>query len=126
MAAKTSGTYLSIVLSSLLVTSLILSSSPALTEASSDHQTRYSWMQPRAKSTCQGSIAECLSDGELMMDSETHRRILATTTNYISYDALKRDYVPCSQRGQSYYNCQPGAPVNPYTRGCSAITRCRS
>ncbi|CAL5071232.1 unnamed protein product [Urochloa decumbens] len=49
----------------------------------------------------------------------------ATTTGYISYLALSRDSVPCSQHGASYYNCQPGAEANPYTRGCSAITQCR-
>ncbi|KAK6937401.1 Rapid ALkalinization Factor [Dillenia turbinata] len=124
MATKTYCTYISIVFSSLLVTALILSSSPALTEAGGDHQTHYSWMQPRAKS-CQGSIAECLANGEFMMDSEANRRILATTT-YVSYEALKRNYVPCSLRGQSYYNCRPGAVANPYARGCSTITRCRS
>ncbi|RCV14432.1 hypothetical protein SEVIR_2G439700v4 [Setaria viridis] len=48
-----------------------------------------------------------------------------TTTGYISYLALYRDSVPCSQRGASYYNCGPGAEANPYTRGCSAITQCR-
>jgi hypothetical protein len=26
--------------------------------------------------------------------------------------------------GASYYNCQPGAEANPYTRGCSAIAQC--
>ncbi|RLN35895.1 protein RALF-like 33 [Panicum miliaceum] len=49
----------------------------------------------------------------------------ATAMGYISYLALSRDSVPCSQRGASYYNCQPGAEANPYTRGCSAITQCR-
>ncbi|OEL20079.1 hypothetical protein BAE44_0018902 [Dichanthelium oligosanthes] len=44
---------------------------------------------------------------------------------YISYGALRRDNVPCSVRGASYYNCRPGAQANPYSRGCSAITRCR-
>ncbi|KQK04278.1 rapid alkalinization factor 23 [Brachypodium distachyon] len=44
---------------------------------------------------------------------------------YISYGALRRDNVPCSVRGASYYNCRPGAQGNPYSRGCSAITRCR-
>ncbi|CAI9106333.1 OLC1v1005463C1 [Oldenlandia corymbosa var. corymbosa] len=60
-----------------------------------------------------------------LMDSESNRRILATARRYISYGALQRNSVPCSRRGQSYYNCRPGAPANPYTRGCSAITRCR-
>uniref|UniRef100_A0A0E0JIC0 Rapid alkalinization factor 1 n=1 Tax=Oryza punctata TaxID=4537 RepID=A0A0E0JIC0_ORYPU len=38
---------------------------------------------------------------------------------------VRRDTTPCSVRGASYYNCQPGAQANPYSRGCSAITQCR-
>ena len=88
------------------------------------------------KSECRGSIAECLMlsreeeeessdfDAEFAMGSEISRRILATT-RYISYGALRRNTVPCSRRGASYYNCQPGAQANPYSRGCSRITRCR-
>ncbi|GAU29364.1 hypothetical protein TSUD_31700 [Trifolium subterraneum] len=72
-----------------------------------------------------GSIAECLEDEEFELDSEINRRILATT-KYISYGAMQRNTVPCSRRGASYYNCRPGAQANPYSRGCSAITRCRS
>ena len=52
------------------------------------------------------------------------RRVLQGTS-YISYGALRRGSVPCSVRGASYYNCRPGAQGNPYSRGCSAITRCR-
>jgi hypothetical protein len=40
-------------------------------------------------------------------------------------DAMSRGRVPCNIRGASYYNCRPGAPANPYSRGCSAIARCR-
>ncbi|XVE65614.1 hypothetical protein DITRI_Ditri08aG0014500 [Diplodiscus trichospermus] len=85
------------------------------------------------KSECRGSIAECLMlggedssdfDAEFAMGSEISRRILATN-RYISYGALRRNRVPCSRRGASYYNCQPGAQANPYSRGCSKITRCR-
>ncbi|XP_040993414.1 protein RALF-like 33 [Juglans microcarpa x Juglans regia] len=83
------------------------------------------------KSECRGSIAECLMSGgyeeldsEFAMDSESNRRILATR-QYISYGALRRNSVPCSRRGASYYNCRPGAQANPYRRGCSTITRCR-
>ncbi|XP_022722545.1 protein RALF-like 33 [Durio zibethinus] len=85
------------------------------------------------KSECRGSIAQCLMlggeessdfDAEFSMGSEISRRILATT-RYISYGALRRNTVPCSRRGTSYYNCQPGAQANPYSRGCSRITRCR-
>ncbi|CAH8305369.1 unnamed protein product [Eruca vesicaria subsp. sativa] len=76
-------------------------------------------------SGCHGSIAECIGAEEEEMDSEINRRILATT-KYISYQSLKRNSVPCSRRGASYYNCQNGAQANPYSRGCSAIARCRS
>ncbi|RLM92673.1 hypothetical protein C2845_PM08G12970 [Panicum miliaceum] len=53
------------------------------------------------------------------------RRVLQGGPGYISYGALRRDNVPCSVRGASYYNCRPGAQGNPYSRGCSAIARCR-
>ena len=75
---------------------------------------------------CDGSVGECAGSGdEFELGSESSRRFLATT-NYIGYDALHRDSVPCSRRGASYYNCRPGAQANPYSRGCSAITQCRS
>uniref|UniRef100_A0A0E0MNA3 Rapid alkalinization factor 1 n=1 Tax=Oryza punctata TaxID=4537 RepID=A0A0E0MNA3_ORYPU len=75
---------------------------------------------------CRGTVGECLEDeGELGSASgEAHRRVLAGR-GYISYEALRRDSVPCSRRGASYYNCRPGASANPYHRGCSRITRCR-
>ncbi|KAI3785077.1 hypothetical protein L1987_44189 [Smallanthus sonchifolius] len=48
---------------------------------------------------------------------------------YISYGALSANRVPCPPRsGRSYYthNCwRARGPPRPYTRGCSAITRCR-
>ncbi|XP_030544868.1 rapid alkalinization factor [Rhodamnia argentea] len=81
---------------------------------------------PAGGSQCSGSLAECLSEEEeFAMNSESNRRILATS-KYISYGALQRNSVPCSRRGASYYNCKPGASSNPYSRGCSTITRCRS
>ncbi|KAJ0264251.1 Rapid alkalinization factor 23 [Hirschfeldia incana] len=91
---------------------------------------------------CRGTIAECsivsaaFGDGgdlfygrgmgaaEFEMDSEINRRMLANR-RYISYGALRRNSVPCSRRGASYYNCRRGAQANPYSRGCSVITRCR-
>ncbi|EEF49878.1 rapid alkalinization factor [Ricinus communis] len=103
---------------------ILIAASPAV-QASGDH---LGWIPTiRSSSTCKGSIAECLASNgeEFEMDSETSRRILATT-KYISYGALQRNSVPCSRRGASYYNCQPGAQANPYSRGCSTITRCRS
>ncbi|XP_042413163.1 protein RALF-like 33 [Zingiber officinale] len=77
-----------------------------------------------ALSGCRGTIAECLAGEEFDLGSEVSRRVLATT-NYISYGALRRDTVPCSRRGASYYNCRPGGQANPYSRSCSAITQCR-
>ncbi|GAA0171035.1 hypothetical protein LIER_25169 [Lithospermum erythrorhizon] len=78
------------------------------------------------RSSCRGSVDECLGgdEDEFELDSESNRRILATK-RYISYGALQKNNVPCSRRGASYYNCRPGAQANPYSRGCSAITRCR-
>lgn len=58
-------------------------------------------------------------------DDAVARRVLQNNNGYISYGALRRDNVPCSVRGSSYYNCRPGGQANPYSRGCSAITRCR-
>lgn len=45
---------------------------------------------------------------------------------YISYGVVQRNSIPCSRRGPSYYNCRTGAQANPYNRGCSGITKCRS
>ncbi|EEF30515.1 protein RALF-like 33 [Ricinus communis] len=103
----------------LLLSSLIISTSTV--EATIDH--KLNWVPKTSR--CQGTLADCMQEDEFDMDSEINRRILATT-NYISYGALQRNTIPCSQRGASYYNCQPGAEANPYSRGCSAITRCRS
>ncbi|KAK9691926.1 hypothetical protein RND81_09G229300 [Saponaria officinalis] len=76
-------------------------------------------------SGCRGTVGECFGgEDEFEIDSEVHRRILATG-GYISYGALNKNRVPCSRRGASYYNCQPGAQANPYSRGCSNISRCR-
>lgn len=66
---------------------------------------------------CTGTVEECVAVAA--------RRELGYGGGYISYDAMSRGRVPCSYRGASYYNCRPGAPANPYSRGCSAITRCR-
>ncbi|GLT90229.1 hypothetical protein SLE2022_081720 [Rubroshorea leprosula] len=107
----------------MLVLMVVVSQSWAV-EASGNHQHILGWIPIR--SNCKGSIAECLAgEEEFELDSEISRRILATT-KYISYGALQKNTVPCSRRGASYYNCQPGAQANPYTRGCSAITRCRN
>ncbi|KAL5783890.1 hypothetical protein ACOSP7_008919 [Xanthoceras sorbifolium] len=88
-------------------------------DASGDYQHLVGWI-PNGSLQVVGEEEE-----EFQMDNEINRRILATS-NYISYGALQRNSVPCSRRGASYYNCQNGAQANPYNRGCSQITRCRS
>ncbi|KAJ0801635.1 putative rapid ALkalinization Factor [Helianthus annuus] len=60
---------------------------------------------------------------EMMMESESARRILAGR-GYISYEAMSKNNVPCNQRGQSYYNCNSRGQANPYNRACNVITRC--
>ncbi|XP_057717860.1 rapid alkalinization factor [Arachis stenosperma] len=113
---------------------VVMASSPTTTTADAgDHFNPMGmvggWVASKkgSGSSCKGSIAECMEAGEeeFDLDSEINRRILATT-KYISYGALQRNTIPCSRRGASYYNCRPGAQANPYNRGCSAITRCRS
>ncbi|KAG6504114.1 rapid alkalinization factor-like [Zingiber officinale] len=76
--------------------------------------------------TCEGRVGECVGDEEEgEMESNSVRRVLAAYRGrYISYDALKRDRVPCDRRGQSYYNCNRQRQANPYRRGCTIITRC--
>ncbi|GAB4851280.1 hypothetical protein Ancab_030576 [Ancistrocladus abbreviatus] len=114
-----------------LFLSFIISSNTA--NATGDHDLHQAWLLPAAtttsrSTTCRGTIAECLAgeedEEEFLLDSEINRRILAAT-RYISYGALSKNYIPCSRRGASYYNCRPGAQANPYRRGCSVITRCR-
>ncbi|KAF4355177.1 hypothetical protein CsatB_025916 [Cannabis sativa] len=112
-----------IAICAILAVNLALVSSSAIDFTGSHH---LSWISSRSE--CTGTIAECLLAGdddlEMEMDSESNRRILATR-RYISYGALRRNTVPCSRRGASYYNCRPGAQANPYKRGCSSISRCR-
>ncbi|GLT72443.1 hypothetical protein SLA2020_443780 [Shorea laevis] len=113
--------YSSAVLGICALVLVLLGSSSTVHAGGSHHQ--LGWIP--TGSSCKGTVAECLAGDEFELDSEISRRILATT-NYISYGALQRNSVPCSRRGASYYNCQPGAQANPYSRGCSSISRCRS
>lgn len=78
-------------------------------------------MMDRA-SCIHGTIGDCLNEPE--MESETSKRILLMMEKkYISYETLKRDMVPCTKAGVSYYNCQDGQ-AHGYNRGCEVITRC--
>ncbi|KAL8030005.1 hypothetical protein ABFX02_14G259400 [Erythranthe guttata] len=81
-------------------------------------------------------VVEEEEDEEEEGDGALHRRSLywsspstAPKRYYISYGALSANRIPCPARsGRSYFthNCfRARGPVHPYTRGCSAITRCR-
>ncbi|GMI94512.1 ralf-like 33 [Hibiscus trionum] len=112
-----------------LISAMVMAAALMTVDATGDIQNQQvilGWLPTTAtRSPCKGSIGECLEgEEEFEVDSEISRRILQTT-RYISYGALQRNTVPCSRRGASYYNCQPGAQANPYNRGCSRITRCR-
>nr|KAJ0190924.1 hypothetical protein LSAT_V11C800411330 [Lactuca sativa] len=119
MAISTNFLLLLVAISAMMLSAFIIS--PAAASSGGDE---FIWMSKQGGGGCKGSIAECLGSGEMEMESESTRRILATT-NYISYGALQGNNVPCSQRGASYYNCQSGGQANPYQRGCSTITRCQ-
>ncbi|XP_020252238.1 rapid alkalinization factor-like [Asparagus officinalis] len=81
-------------------------------------------LQVSADGCSRENVGECLE-----MSS---KRILWAATavggggkkRYISYEALRRDNVPCNRPGMPYYNCHALPKANPYTRGCSVITGC--
>ncbi|KAK9092586.1 hypothetical protein Syun_027497 [Stephania yunnanensis] len=80
--------------------------------------------------TCNGVVGGCIGEDVedefvVGLEGEDVRRSLAGRPRYISYDALKRNQVPCNRRGQSYYGCGRASQANPYRRGCSKITRCQ-
>ncbi|KAL2945429.1 Protein RALF-like 33 [Bienertia sinuspersici] len=63
---------------------------------------------------------------EYDMSSETNRRVLeGISLDFISYGVLLANYIPCSKKGSSYYNCGFNDSANPYNRGCNQITRCQ-
>ncbi|KAH7521609.1 hypothetical protein FEM48_Zijuj07G0051300 [Ziziphus jujuba var. spinosa] len=76
---------------------------------------------------CNGSIAECNKEEEILMESDISRRFLEQ--KYISPGALKPDQPVCEgANGESYSNagnCLPPSS-NPHDRGCSKYYRCRS
>ncbi|KAF3784620.1 RALF-like 33 protein [Nymphaea thermarum] len=81
---------------------------------------------------CSGSAGECLDedeeDDQMTSALEFNGRMLYDPQNgymnFISYAALRRNMVPCSIRGRSYYGCRRSGRSNPYRRGCSMITHC--
>ncbi|XP_022989011.1 protein RALF-like 4 [Cucurbita maxima] len=43
---------------------------------------------------------------------------------FLTYYALSKNNIPCGRRGHSYYDCKKRRRINPYRRGCAAITGC--
>ncbi|KAJ4723088.1 Rapid ALkalinization Factor [Melia azedarach] len=83
----------------------------------------------RSAQVCNGSIAECNEEFEMLMESEISRRFLEGK-KYITPGALKPDQPVCNggSRGGSYSKsggCLP-PPSNPEDRGCPTYYRCRS
>lgn len=81
-----------------------------------------------SSSSCDGSIAECNIELEMVMESEISRRFLEQK-KYISPGALKKDQPVCNggAAGEPYSRgsgCLP-QPSNTYNRGCSKYYRCR-
>ncbi|KAK7294769.1 hypothetical protein RJT34_17665 [Clitoria ternatea] len=80
-------------------------------------------------SMCNGSMAECNDEDEMLMESEISRRFLEQRT-YISNGALKRDKPVCNGGGSGEAYSKTGGclppPSNPHSRGCSKYYRCRS
>ncbi|CAK9315191.1 unnamed protein product [Citrullus colocynthis] len=76
------------------------------------------------------AAADDIHDDELDLQQDPRRSLFWSRVHYyISYGALAANRIPCPPRsGRPYYthNCYKArGPVNPYSRGCTAITRCR-
>ncbi|KAL3378429.1 hypothetical protein AABB24_004382 [Solanum stoloniferum] len=75
------------------------------------------------------SLYEETEDDEMQLDGNGRSLLWHKFKYYISYGALSANRIPCPPRsGRSYYthHCYHATgPAHPYTRGCSAITRCR-
>ncbi|KAK9138471.1 hypothetical protein Sjap_009065 [Stephania japonica] len=87
-------------------------------------------MEVMVKRSCIGNKGLCLwenvMESEMEMDSEINKRVLLMQPKkYISYQSLKKDFVPCTTPGAPYYNCHQVGNANPYHRGCEMISECR-
>lgn len=95
----------------------------SISESWRDTGSLLEWTMQQAR--CRGrSNGDCMSEDEILMNSEVNRRMLQMQTQYISYRSLDRGAVPCTRPGASYYNCHPRAAY-PKSRGCELIADCR-
>ncbi|PRQ28961.1 putative rapid ALkalinization Factor [Rosa chinensis] len=105
-------------LKSCLVVLLVALAMVAAVESSKIHDA--AWGLKQRHNNVGDMIGE---ETEMLLDSEDGRRQLMQG-RFISYEALKKDNIPCGQRGKSYYDCNNRNQVNSYRRGCTYITRC--
>ncbi|KAL5702843.1 hypothetical protein ACHQM5_028008 [Ranunculus cassubicifolius] len=74
---------------------------------------------------CNGSIAECNEEEEMIMDSEINKEILLQTHKHIAPGTLRRDSAGCFRTASGQpYNCL-SKPVNTQHKGCFAFQNCR-
>ncbi|KAK9671414.1 hypothetical protein RND81_12G028600 [Saponaria officinalis] len=102
----------------LLISLLIIQTHFNISNGYSDSLKSFDFDQNRVEKS-----KTCTSIEEIEGDFEVNRRKLSGEKRYISYETLKRDVVPCSIAGSSYYKCGV-SPANHYSRGCSVITQC--
>ncbi|KAH7848900.1 hypothetical protein Vadar_009882 [Vaccinium darrowii] len=118
-------------LSLLLLTALLFLLSAALSKAQIDAQS-LNWPSTISVDNADFAIFDDdEQDANQTSETDDRRSLYWTAARhyYISYGALSANRIPCPARsGRSYYthNCYTASgPVRPYSRGCSAITRCR-
>lgn len=73
---------------------------------------------------CNGSIAECQEELELVMDSDVHARLLQQQTKPITLGAIAQDGATCNNGNGKNYNGCSGKASAIYTRPCNEANRC--
>ncbi|XWS35189.1 hypothetical protein CRYUN_Cryun21dG0104700 [Craigia yunnanensis] len=112
---------LQLLITTLSLSLIFLQTSYSVSILDLDNALKTSEVDVMVRRVCTKKLEDCLEEQE--MESESNRRVLVMQRRYISYETLRRDMVPCSKPGASYYDCNAGQ-ANPYNRGCEVITRC--
>ncbi|XVF84567.1 hypothetical protein PTKIN_Ptkin17bG0047300 [Pterospermum kingtungense] len=112
---------LKLLITTLSLSLLFLQTCDSVSILDLDNALKASEVDVMVRRVCNRKLEDCLEDQE--MESESNRRVLMMQRRYISYETLRRDMVPCSKPGASYYDCNAGQ-AHPYNRGCEVITRC--
>ncbi|PSS17256.1 Protein RALF-like [Actinidia chinensis var. chinensis] len=110
----------------LLFTLLIYATSNSWVRAQIDHSSLHLMTEAlewQPKTSIQDEFG--IIDDDLDNDIGFDRRYLhEIRKRFISYEALRKNNVPCEKSGLSYYSCSVRGRANPYSRGCSFITHC--